>query len=91
MEQWHQKLHQNTTPEDVTICEAYLAFLRSGSHDDYWRVLWERGQITKERLETMHIPVKAWPQHLPHLIPAFEHYLWILKTCHGGADMVRLL
>jgi hypothetical protein len=27
LEQWHQKLHQNTTPEDVTICEAYLAFL----------------------------------------------------------------
>jgi hypothetical protein len=32
LEQWHQKLHQNTTPEDVTICEAYLAFLHSGKH-----------------------------------------------------------
>jgi alpha-glucan,water dikinase len=31
IEQWHQKLHQNTTPEDVTICEAYLAFLHSGA------------------------------------------------------------
>jgi hypothetical protein len=30
LEQWHQKLHQNTTPEDVTICEAYLAYLHSG-------------------------------------------------------------
>lgn len=24
LEQWHQKLHTNTTPEDVTICEARL-------------------------------------------------------------------
>jgi hypothetical protein len=30
MEEWHQKLHNNTTPDDVPICEAYLAFLASG-------------------------------------------------------------
>jgi alpha-glucan,water dikinase len=87
LEQWHQKLHQNTTPEDVTICEAYLAYLHSGNHDDYWRVLWDNGKITKERLETMHNPIKAWPQHMPHLINAFKGYLWTLKCCHGGADM----
>jgi hypothetical protein len=30
--------------------------------------------------------------HLPHLIGPMKHYLWILKTCHSGADMVgRLL
>ena len=29
----------------------------------------------------------AWPMHLPHLIPGMSHYLWILKTCHAGADM----
>ncbi|KAF8071284.1 R1 [Scenedesmus sp. PABB004] len=87
LEQWHQKLHQNTTPEDVTICEAYLAFLHSGSHDDYWRVLWENGRITREHLEGMHIPLKAWPQHLPHMINPMKGYLWTLKTCHAGADM----
>jgi hypothetical protein len=27
MEEWHQKLHNNTTPDDVPICSAYLAFL----------------------------------------------------------------
>src|SRR5262249_28079135 len=27
IEEWHQKLHNNTTPDDVVICEAYLAFL----------------------------------------------------------------
>lgn len=36
LEQWHQKLHTNTTPEDVHICEAYLAFLSSGNMDDFW-------------------------------------------------------
>ena len=29
----------------------------------------------------------ATPMHLPHLIGPFQHYLWILKTCHAGADM----
>lgn len=29
----------------------------------------------------------AWPHHLPHLIPAFQHYLWILKVTHSGADL----
>lgn len=27
------------------------------------------------------------PVHLPHLIGPMKHYLWILKTTHGGADM----
>jgi alpha-glucan,water dikinase len=27
MEEWHQKLHNNTTPDDVPICSAYIAFL----------------------------------------------------------------
>lgn len=26
MEQWHQKLHNNTTPDDVVICEGVLAY-----------------------------------------------------------------
>ncbi len=29
----------------------------------------------------------ADPMHLPHLIGPMKHYLWILKTTHGGADM----
>ncbi len=27
VEEWHQKLHNNTTPDDVPICEAYIAFM----------------------------------------------------------------
>lgn len=57
LEQWHQKLHTNTTPEDITICEAYLAFLHSGSMDDFWRVAWDNGRITPESLATMDHPI----------------------------------
>jgi alpha-glucan, water dikinase len=27
MEQWHQKLHNNTSPDDVVICKALLAYI----------------------------------------------------------------
>ena len=94
------------------------------SHDDYWRVLWEKGHLTRADLEGFGKPLKgvevireriqsrlriiskppdlgptlcslsivifspaAWPMHLPHLIPAFQHFLWILKVTHSGADM----
>lgn len=36
LEQWHQKLHTNTTPEDIAICEGYLAFLRSNDMGEFW-------------------------------------------------------
>ena len=89
LEQWHQKLHTNTTPEDVTICEAYLAFLRESGGDEgvFWRVLWDAGRVTREDLATMDHPIRCAPKFMPHLIPAFEHYLWILKTTHAGADL----
>ena len=40
MEQWHQKLHNNTSPDDVIICQALMAYLE---HDldisFYWQTL----------------------------------------------------
>ena len=87
LESWHQKLHTNTTPEDVTICEAYLAFLASGDMGEFWRVAWENGRITPESLAAMDHPVQATPVDLPHLIGPMNHYLWILKTTHAGADL----
>ena len=40
MEEWHQKLHNNTSPDDVIICQALLAYLQ---HDldvsFYWQTL----------------------------------------------------
>ena len=44
MEEWHQKLHNNTTPDDVAICEAFIAFLEAGGDmGTYWGVLSEHG------------------------------------------------
>ena len=34
-----------------------------------------------------HVSFAATPMHLPHLIGPMQHYLWILKTTHSGADM----
>ncbi|GAB4821271.1 hypothetical protein N2152v2_008317 [Parachlorella kessleri] len=87
LEQWHQKLHTNTTPEDVLICEAYIAALHSGYMDDFWRFLWEWGGVSRERMASMNHPITATPLHLPHLIGPMQHYLWILKTTHSGADL----
>lgn len=40
MEQWHQKLHNNTSPDDVVICEALLAYIDAGLDiSAYWATL----------------------------------------------------
>ena len=37
LEEWHQKLHNNTTPDDIVICEAYLEFLSAnGSQERFY-------------------------------------------------------
>jgi hypothetical protein len=30
LQEWHQKLHNNTTPDDVIICEGLLAYMAAG-------------------------------------------------------------
>ena len=90
--QWHQKLHSSTTRDDIAICEAYLHFLHTGNWDDFWWHLYEYGKLTKDDLGEMKV---GWRMggitgpacHLPHLIPAFQHYLWILKVSHSGQDL----
>jgi alpha-glucan,water dikinase len=78
-EQWHQKLHNNTTPDDIPICEALLAYLKSeGNMDRYWEVLTENG-ITKERLASYERNITEEPYYLPETIESFEEYLSILK------------
>eukprot|EP00891_Asterochloris_glomerata_P007880 jgi/Astpho2/7880/e_gw1.00117.125.1_t len=91
MEDWHQKLHNNTTPDDVAICEAFITFLeRDGDNGAYWRVLTDAG-ITRERLEGFDRPIKVEPQHYPDkkdaLIGEFRNYLKILRAVHSGADL----
>jgi hypothetical protein len=57
LEQWHQKLHTNTTPADITICEAYLDFLHSGDGGQFWHSLWERGGLSRDALASMDHPI----------------------------------
>ncbi|CAK7332617.1 unnamed protein product [Dovyalis caffra] len=50
MEEWHQKLHNNTSPDDVIICQALIDYIKSDFDISvYWKTLNENG-ITKERL-----------------------------------------
>ncbi|MEW5804037.1 MAG: PEP/pyruvate-binding domain-containing protein [bacterium] len=91
LEEWHQKLHNNTTPDDVVICEAYLEFLKgNGNTDLFYRKLMEAG-ITKERLESYERPIRSHPEFMPHLKDAlihdFEYFLGILKSVHSGTDL----
>eukprot|EP00913_Durusdinium_trenchii_P029190 g27365.t1 len=51
IEQWHQKLHTNSAPDDIAIC--YLAYLSSGNVDEMYRVMWECGKLTREDLGKM--------------------------------------
>ncbi|KAK9809702.1 hypothetical protein WJX73_007079 [Symbiochloris irregularis] len=91
MEDWHQKLHNNTTPDDIAICEAYIAFLEGGGDNGaYWRVLSDAG-VTRERLESFDRAIKVEPEDYPDkrgaLINDFRSYLGILKSVHSGADL----
>ena len=44
MEEWHQKLHNNSTPDDIYICEAYLEFLRThGDLNAFYAHLFKHG------------------------------------------------
>ena len=91
MEQWHQKLHNNTTPDDVVICEAYLAFLHgNGDPRCYNETLLANG-VTKERLAGFERPITREPEWHPHLrdglLHDFGNYLVLLKSVHSGTDL----
>ncbi|NOZ25827.1 MAG: hypothetical protein GXO94_07050 [Nitrospirae bacterium] len=91
LEEWHQKLHNNATPDDIVICEAYLEFLRNdGDLDTFYRTL-DAGGVSRERLESFERPIKTPPDFVPHLKEAlihdFEEYLRLLKSVHSGTDL----
>ena len=87
-EQWHQKLHNNTTPDDIVICEALLAFLYSGNIEDYRNTL-KRGGVTKERMASYERKIVAEPWHNRAYIGDFERYLKILKSVHASTDLIQ--
>jgi alpha-glucan, water dikinase len=91
IEEWHQKLHNNTTPDDVVICQAYLAFLRSsGDVATFFRTL-EEGGVTRARLQGFERPIRTDPvfhgDKKDALIGEFEHFLKILNAVHSGTDL----
>ncbi len=91
MEEWHQKLHNNTTPDDIVICEAYLEFIKSDGNLDLFYSTLEAGGVTKQRLESFERPIVTHPDFIPHLKDAliydFENYLKLLKSVHAGTDL----
>ena len=90
LEEWHQKLHNNTTPDDIVICEAYLEFLKSDGNQEKFVSTLEAGGVSRKRLENFERPIKSDPDFVPHLkdglIHDFYHFLGILKASHSSTD-----
>jgi alpha-glucan,water dikinase len=95
LEEWHQKLHNNTTPDDVVICEAFIEFLKSnGNLERFYQTL-QAGGVTRERLRGFERPIRSDPQFVSHLKDAlihdFHNFLRILKESHSGTDLETAL
>ncbi len=91
LEEWHQKLHNNTTPDDIEICKAYIEFLRSDGNLDIFYSTLETAGVTRKRLESFERPIVTPPDFIPHLkdplIYDFENYLRLFKSVHSGTDL----
>ncbi|KAJ1609314.1 R1-like alpha-glucan water dikinase [Cryptosporidium canis] len=93
-EQWHQKLHNNTTPDDVGICRSIIAYLRSnGSEEIFSKVLHEQG-LSWEKIGSYERPITSKP-YIPSCIDInelatdFEQYLEILVDVHEALNLQR--
>jgi len=91
MEEWHQKIHNNATPDDIVICEAYLQFLKKdGDLKIFYKSL-EEGGVPRKRLEGFERSILSAPEFYPdiqnELIQDFEDYLKILRSVHSGVDL----
>ena len=91
VEEWHQKLHNNTTPDDVVIGEAYLAFLRADGDAEVFYETLERGGVTRQRLRSFERPIRTdpefWPDKRDALIAEFEGFLQTLRAVHSSTDL----
>lgn len=87
----HFLVDRSTTPDDIGICEAYLAFLKSdGDLGAYWGCLSDHG-IDRQRLESFDRAIVTEPEFFEEkkadLTKDFTNYLGILKATHSGADL----
>lgn len=91
MEEWHQKLHNNTSPDDVVICQAVIDYIKSDfDMSVYWKTLNDNG-ITKERLLSYDRAIHNEPSfksgQKEGLLRDLGHYMRTLKAVHSGADL----
>ncbi|KAI3816782.1 hypothetical protein L1987_16486 [Smallanthus sonchifolius] len=91
MEEWHQKLHNNTSPDDVVICQALIDYIKSDFDISvYWNTLNTNG-ITKERLLSYDRAIRNEPKfsggQKEGLLRDLGNYLRTLKAVHSGADL----
>ncbi|KAF6143727.1 hypothetical protein GIB67_030617 [Kingdonia uniflora] len=91
MEEWHQKLHNNTSPDDVVICQALIDYFKSNLDlSVYWNTLNSNG-ITKERLlsydRAIHNEPKFKREQKDGLLRDLGSYMRTLKAVHSGADL----
>ncbi|XP_042496996.1 alpha-glucan water dikinase, chloroplastic-like isoform X2 [Macadamia integrifolia] len=91
MEEWHQKLHNNTSPDDVVICQALIDYIKSDLDiSAYWNTLNSNG-ITKERLLSYDRAIHSEPNfrrdQKDGLLRDLEQYMRSLKAVHSGADL----
>ncbi|KAK1269948.1 hypothetical protein QJS04_geneDACA005079 [Acorus gramineus] len=91
MEEWHQKLHNNTSPDDVVICQALLDYINSDFDiSSYWNTLESNG-ITKERLLSYDRAIHSEPNfrrdQKGNLLRDLGNYMRTLKAVHSGADL----
>ncbi|XP_076892539.1 alpha-glucan water dikinase, chloroplastic-like isoform X2 [Bidens hawaiensis] len=91
MEEWHQKLHNNTSPDDVVICQALIDYIKSDFDISvYWNTLNTNG-ITKERLLSYDRAIRNEPKfssgQKEGLLRDLGNYMRTLKAVHSGADL----
>ncbi|KAL3654031.1 hypothetical protein CASFOL_003712 [Castilleja foliolosa] len=91
MEEWHQKLHNNTSPDDVVICQALIDYIKNGFDINvYWKTLNDNG-ITKERLLSYDRAIHSEPNfrhdQKEGLLRDLGNYMRTLKAVHSGADL----
>mmetsp|Transcript_17396 Transcript_17396/g.44364 ORF Transcript_17396/g.44364 Transcript_17396/m.44364 type:complete len:1181 (-) Transcript_17396:1181-4723(-) len=91
MEDWHQKLHNNTNPDDVIICEALLVFWRGNGNIQGYRDHLNGNGVTRERMAAYQQPVRAEPTFNGHIkdtmIWELEKYGRLLRSVHLGTDL----
>ncbi|KAE9597974.1 hypothetical protein Lal_00029603 [Lupinus albus] len=91
MEEWHQKLHNNTSPDDVVICQALIDYINNDFDIGvYWKTLNDNG-ITKERLLSYDRAIHSEPNfrrdQKEGLLRDLGNYMRTLKAVHSGADL----